>query len=42
MPLSGKLSLRLSEKRGEDVANELINEFTSMETARQSVPGVTP
>ena len=36
MPLSGKLSLGLSEKLGEEVGSNLINEFNAMETARQS------
>ncbi|HEX9581225.1 MAG TPA: coiled-coil domain-containing protein [Gemmatimonadales bacterium] len=36
MPMSGKLSLGLSEKLGDQVASDLINEFNAMETARQS------
>jgi len=36
MPMSGKLSLGLSEKLGDQVAGDLINEFNAMETARQS------
>ena len=36
MPVSGRLSLGLSEKLGMEVASELINRFNEMEAAHQS------
>ncbi|HWP38722.1 MAG TPA: hypothetical protein VNL18_14345 [Gemmatimonadales bacterium] len=36
MPLSGKLSLGLSEKLGEEVASGLINGFNEMETLHRT------
>jgi hypothetical protein len=36
MPLSGKLSLGLSEKLGEEVASGLINAFNEMEASHRS------
>ena len=36
MPLSGKLSLGLSEKLGEEVASGLINAFNEMEVAHRT------